>query len=50
MIRQVCWLLAEYVASKLNMTAKTCYRYKKMRWSIEDMHRDEKLRLKGNKY
>jgi Transposase DDE domain len=31
-----------YVASKMNMTAKTCYRYQKSRWSIEDMHRDGK--------
>lgn len=30
------------VTNKLNMTAKTCYRYKKKRWSIEDMHRDQK--------
>jgi hypothetical protein len=41
-IRLVCWLLGEYVASKMNMTAKTCYRHKKSRWSIEDMHRDGK--------
>lgn len=31
-----------YVSNKLNMTAKTCYRYKKTRWGIEGMHRDEK--------
>jgi hypothetical protein len=31
-----------YVTSKLDMTVKTCYRFTKMRWSIEDMHRDQK--------
>jgi len=31
-----------YVTNRLNMTAKTCYRYRKLRWSIEDMHRDQK--------
>lgn len=31
-----------YVTDKLNMAVNTCYRYKKSRWSIEDMHRDEK--------
>lgn len=31
-----------YVTDELNMTARTCYRYKKTRWNIEDMHRDEK--------
>ena len=31
-----------YVANKPNMTARTCHRYKKTRWKIEGMHRDEK--------
>ncbi|RMF88929.1 MAG: hypothetical protein D6733_07450 [Methanobacteriota archaeon] len=31
-----------YVTSKLNMTARTCHRYKETRWRIEEMHRDLK--------
>lgn len=34
-----------HVTNKQNMSVKTCYRYKKMRWSIEDMHRDQKQYL-----
>ena len=34
-----------YVSNKLDMTARTCYRYKKLRWKIEEMHRDEKQYL-----
>jgi hypothetical protein len=34
-----------YVTDKHKMTARTCYRYKKLRWKIEDMHRDMKQYL-----
>ena len=34
-----------YVTNKLKMTAKTCYEYKKLRWKIEEMHRELKQYL-----
>ncbi len=34
-----------YVTNRLKMTAKTCYAYKKLRWKIDEMHREIKQYL-----
>jgi len=33
------------VTSELRMTAKTCYEYRRLRWKIDEMHRELKLYL-----